>query len=89
LTKDSEKHEEKKPASKSKKSSAKKTKEISPDFKDSKGKSIKKPVKKSTTQARVGKVNHQQIPKEGNLVKEDKIEKTKIIRLFYIHFVKN
>ncbi len=55
LTRDSEKHEEKKPASKSKKSSAKKTKEISPDFKDSKGKSIKKPVKKSTTQARVGK----------------------------------
>lgn len=55
LTADSEKHAEKTQQQKSKKSSAKKTKEISPDFKDSKRKSIKKPAKKPTTQARVGK----------------------------------
>ena len=58
LTKDSEKHEEKKPAQKSKKSSSKKTIQISPDFKDSKGKSIKKSKPKtSNSQARVGKSN--------------------------------
>ncbi|QHC83663.1 23S rRNA pseudouridine synthase F [Empedobacter brevis] len=58
LTKDSEKHEEKKATSKPKKSSVKKSKEISPDFKDSKGKSIKKSKPKTkTSQARVGKSN--------------------------------
>ena len=58
LTKDSEKHEEKKPASKSKKSSSKKPTQISPDFKDAKGKSIKKAKPKTkTSQARVGKSN--------------------------------
>lgn len=58
LTQDSEKIQEKQTASKPKKSSAKKAKDISPDFKDSKGKSIKKPAKKSSnSQARIGKSN--------------------------------
>ena len=58
LTKDSEKHEEKKSSSKPKKSSAKKATQISPDFKDSKGNSLKKSKPKTkSSQARVGKSN--------------------------------
>ena len=60
LTKDSEQNEEKKQASKSKKPSVKKAIQISPDFKDSKGKLIKKKsVKKpaNASKARVGKSN--------------------------------
>lgn len=65
LTKDSEKHVEKKPSSQQKKS--KKPTEISPNFKDSKGKMIqKKAPKKSSnsSQARVGKSNPNK-PKGG------------------------
>lgn len=57
LTKDSEKHVEKKPSGQSKKS--KKSTEISPNFKDSKGKMIQKKgsKKSSSSSARVGKSN--------------------------------
>ena len=64
LTKDSEQNEEKKQAAKSKKSSTKKAIQISPDFKDSKGKTIKKSKpksKSSSSKARVGKSNPNKI----------------------------